>query len=168
MTVPCFSKHICFLSVYNKLPQTSVQFSHSVVSNLLWPHGLQHTRPPCPSPTPGVYSNSCPLTWWCHPTISSSVIPFSPCLQSFPASGSFLKSWLFTTGGHSIAASASASVLPMNIQDWFPLGLTGWISLQSKGLSRVFSNTTVSKHQFFGAQLSYSPTLTFIHRRIQK
>ena len=154
MTVPCFSKRICFLSVYNKLPQTSVQFSHSVMSNSLWPHGLQHTRPPCPSPTPGVHSNSCPLTWWCHPTISSSVIPFSPCLQSFPASGSFLKSWLFTTGGHSIAASASASVLPMNIQDWLPLGLTGLISLQSKGLSRVFSNTTVQKHQFFSVQPS--------------
>ena len=149
MTVPCFSKRICFLSLYNKLPQTSVQFSHSVVSNSLWPHGLQHTRPPCPSPTPGVYSNSCPLTWWCHPTVSSSVIPFSPCLQSFPASGSFLRGWLFTSGGQSIAASASASVVPMNIQDWFPLGLTGWISLQSKGLSRVFFNTIVQKHQFF-------------------
>ena len=154
MTVPCFSKRICFLSLYNKLPQTSVQFSHSVVSNSMWPHGLQHTRPPCPSPTPGVYSNSCPLTWWCHTTVSSSVIPFSPCLQSFPASGSFLRGWLFTSGGQSIAASASASVVPMNIQDWFPLGLTGWISLQSKGLSRVFFNTIVQKHQFFGPQLS--------------
>ena len=101
-----------------------------------------------------VYSNSCPLSCWCHPTISSSIVPFSSCLQSFPASGCFPMSWLFTTGGQSIGASASASVLPMNIQDWFPLGLTGWISLQSKGLSRVFSNTTAQKHQFFGAQLS--------------
>ena len=107
----------------------------------------------CPSPTPGVCSNSCPSSWWCHPTISSSVIPFS-CLQSFPASGSFQMSYLFTSGGQSIGVSASASVLPMNIQDWFSLGLTGWISSQSKGLSRVFSNITVQKHQFFSAQLS--------------
>ena len=132
----------------------SVQFRHSVVSDSLWPHGLQHTRPPCPSPAPGVYSNSCPLSQWCHPNISSSVIPFSSCLQSFPASGSFLMSQLFESGGQSIGVSASASVLPMKIQDWFPLGWTGWISLQSKGLSRVFSNTTVQKHQFFGTQLS--------------
>ena len=118
------------------------------------PHGLQHARPPCPSPTPRVYSNSCPLSPWCHPAISSSVIPFSSCLQSFPASGSFQISQFFTSGGQSIGVSASASVLPMNIQDWFPLGWTGWISLQSKGLSRVFHNTTVQKHQFFGAQLS--------------
>ena len=122
----------------------SVQFSRSVMSVSLQPHGLQHTRPPCPSPTPRDYSNSCPLSWWCHPTISSSVVPFSSRLQSFPASGSFLMSQLFTSGGQSIGASAS--VLPMNIQDWFPLGWTGWISLQSKGLSRVFSNTTVQKH----------------------
>ena len=130
----------------------SVQFSHPVVSNSLGPHGMQHTRPPCPSPTPGVYSNSCPLSWWCHPTISSSVIPLSSCLQSFPASRSFQLSQFFASGGQTIGVSVSASVLPMNIQDWFPLGLTGLI-LQSKGLSRVFSNTTVQKHQFFGAQL---------------
>ena len=132
---------------------SSVQFSCSVVSNSLWPPGLQHARLPCPSPTPGVYSNSCPLSQWCHPTISSSVIPFS-CLPSFPESGCFLVSQFFTSGGQSIGASASASVLPMNIQDWFPLGWTGWISLLSKGLSRVFSNTTVQKHQFFSTQLS--------------
>ena len=117
----------------------------------LWLHGLQHTRLPCP--IPGAYSNSCRVSWWCHPTISSSVIAFSH-LQSFPASGSFPMSQFFTSGGHSIGVSASASVLPMNIQDWFPLGLTGWISLPSKALSRVFSNITVQKHQFFGAQLS--------------
>ena len=134
---------------------SSVQFSHSVLSDSLQPHGLQHTKPPSPSPPPGVYSNSCPLSWWCHPTISSSVTPFSSCLQSFPASGYFLVSQFFTSGGQSIGVSASASVLPMNIQDWFPLGRTGWISLQSKGLSRVFSNTTIQKHQFFGAQLSF-------------
>ena len=132
----------------------SVQFSHSVVSNSLWPHGLQHTRPPCPSPTPGVYSNSCPLSQWCHPIISSSVVPFSSCLLSFPESGSFQMSQFFTSSGQSIGVSASASVIPMNIQDWFPLELTGWISLMSKGLSRVFSNTTVQKHQFFCTQLS--------------
>ena len=125
---------------------SSVQFSHSFVSNSLQPHGLQHARPPCPSPTPRVYSNSCPSSWWCHPTISSSVVPFSSCLQSFPESGSFQMSQQFTIGGQSIGVSASASVLPVNIQDWFPLGWTDWISLQSKGLSRVFSNTTVQKH----------------------
>ena len=129
----------------------SVQFSHSVVSDCFRPHGRQHTRPPCPSPTPGACSNSCPLSWWCHPTISSSILPFSSCLQSFTASGSFLMSQLFTSGDQNIGVSASASVLPMNIQEWFPLGLVGWVSLQSKGLSRVF-NTTVQKHQFFGAQ----------------
>ena len=118
----------------------------------LWPHGLQHARLSCPSPTPKVCLNSCPLSRWCHPTISSSVIPFPSCLQSFPASGSFPMSQLFISGGQSTEASASASVPPMNIQDWFPLGLTYLISLQSKGLSRVFSNTTVQKHQFFGAQ----------------
>ena len=133
----------------------SVQFSHSVVSHSLRPHGLQYTRSPCPLPTPGVYSNLCPLSQWCHPTISSSVIPFSSYLQSFPASGSFQMSQLFASGDQSIGVSASASVLPMNTQDWSPLERTGWISLQSKGLSRVFSNTTVQKHQFlFSAQLS--------------
>ena len=130
------------------------QFSCSVMSDSLQPHGLQHTRPPRPSPTPRVYSNACPLSQWCHPIISSSVVPFSSCLQSFPASGSFPMSQLFASGGQSIGVSASASVLPMNIQDWFPLGWNGWISLQSKGLSRVFSDTTVQKHQFFGTQLS--------------
>ena len=133
---------------------TSGQFSHSVISDSLWPHGPQHARPPCPSPTPGACSNSSPLNWWCHPTISSSVIPFSSRLQSFPASGSFPESQFFTSGGQSIGVWASAPVLQMNIQDWSPLGWTGWISLQSKGLSRVFSNTTAQKHQFFGAQLS--------------
>ena len=131
----------------------SVQFSLSVVSDSLQSHGLQHTRLPCPSPTPGARSNSCSSSWWCHPTISSSVIPFS-CLQSFPASGAFSMSQFFASGGQSIGVLASAPVLPMNIQDWFPLGWTGWISLQSKGLSRVFSNATVQNHQFFGAQLS--------------
>ena len=121
----------------------------------LWdPHGLQHSRPPCPSPTPRVSSNSCPLSRWCHPTISSSVIPFSSCLQSFPASGSFPVSQLFASGGQNFGVSSSASVLPMTIQDWFPLGWTDWISFQSKELSRTFSNTTVQKHQFFGVQLS--------------
>ena len=132
----------------------SVLFSRSIVSSSLWPHGLQHARPPCPSPTPKVYSDSRPLSRWCHPTISSSVVPFSSCPQSFPASGSFQMSQFFASGGQSIGVSASASVLPMNIQDWFPLGWMGWISLQSKGLSRVLSNTTVQKHQFFGTQLS--------------
>ena len=132
---------------------SSVQFSHSVMSDSVQPHGLQHTRPPCPSSTPRVYSNSCPLSQWCHPAISSSVIPFSH-LQSFPASGSFQMSQFFTSGGQSIGVSASASVLPMNIQGWFPLEWTSWISLLSKGFSRVLSNTTVQKHQFFGAQLS--------------
>ena len=132
----------------------SVQFSRSVVSDSWWPHESQHARPPCPSPTPRVYSNSCLLSRWCHPAISSSVTPFSSCPQSLPASGSFPVSQLFTSGGQSIGISASASVLPVNTQDWSPLRGTGWISLQSKGLSRIFSNTTVPKHQFFGAQLS--------------
>ena len=132
----------------------SVQFSHSVVSNSLRPRGLQHARPPCPSPTPGLHPNSCPLSQWCHPTISSSIIPFSACPQSFPASESFQMSQLFTSGGQIISVSASTPVLPVKTQDWSPLGWTEWISLQSKGLSRVFSNTTVQKHQFFGAQLS--------------
>ena len=121
----------------------SVQFSCSVVSNSLEPHWLQWARPPCPLPTPGIYSNSCPLSRWCHPAISSSVIPFSSCPQSLPASGSFSRSQLFTWGGQSIWVSASASILPMNTQDWSPLGWTGWISLQSQGLSRLFFNTTV-------------------------
>ena len=133
----------------------SVQFSSVTQSCLtLRSHELQHTRPPCPSPTPRVYSNSCPSSRWCHPAISSSVIPFSSCLQSFPASGSFLMSQLFASGGQSIAVSASTSVLPKDTQDWSALGWTGWICLQSKGLSRAFSNTTVQKHQFFSAQLS--------------
>ena len=132
----------------------SVQFSCSIMSDSLRPHGVQHAWPPCLSPTPGVYSNSCPSSRWCHPTISSSVIPFSSRLQSFPASESFLMSQFFALGGQSIGASASVSVLLMNIQHWFPLGGTGWISLQFKGLSRVFSNTSVQRHQFFGAQLS--------------
>ena len=131
----------------------SVQFSHLVVSDSLRPHELQHARPPCPSPTPGVHPNPCPFCWWCHPTISFSVVPFSSCPQSFPASGSFQMSQLSTSGSQSIGVSASTSVPPMNTQDWSPLGWTGWISLQSKGLSRVFSNTTVQKHQFFSAQL---------------
>ena len=133
----------------------TAQFSSVTQSCLtLRTHGLQHTRPPCPSPTPGVYSNSYPLSRWCHPTISSSVIPFSSLLQSFPASGSFQMHQFFALGGQRIGVSASISVLSVNIQDWFPLGWTGWISLQSKGLSRVLFNTTVQKHQFFGAQLS--------------
>ena len=142
---------------------SSVQFSCSVMSDSLWSHGLQHNRSPCHSPTPEVYSNTCPLSWWCHPTISSSVIPFSSYLQSFPASGSFQINQVFTSGGQSIGVSASASVLPMHIQDWFPLGWTGWISLQSKGLSRVFSNTTVQKHQSSVLSFLYSPTLISIH-----
>ena len=133
---------------------TSVQISHSVVSDSLRPHESQHARPPCPSPTPGVHSNSPPSSWWCHPAISSSVVPFSSCPQSLPASGSFPMSQLVASGGQSTGVSASTSVLPMNTQDCLPLGWTGWISLQSKGLSRVFSNTTVQKHQFFSAQLS--------------
>ena len=130
---------------------SSVQFSRSVMSDSLWPHESQHARPPCPLLTPGVHSNSCPSSRWCHPAISSSVIPSSSCPQSLPASGSFTMSQLFAWGGQNIGVSASASVLPMNTQDWFPLGWTGWISLQSKGLSRVFSNTTAQKHQFFDA-----------------
>ena len=141
---------------------SSVQFSRSVVSDSLRPHESQHARPPCPSPTPGVHPNPCPLSRWCHPAISSSVIHFS-CCQSFPASGSFQMSQLSKSGGHSIGVSALASVLPINNQDWSPLGWTGWISLQSKGLSRVFfSNTTVQKHQFFGTQLS-SQSNSHIH-----
>ena len=143
-------------------PHCLFQFSRSVVSDSLQPHGLQHTRPSCPSPTPGVYSNSCPLSQWCHPTISSSVVPFSSHLQSFPASESFQMSQFFPSGGQSIGVSALASVLPMNTQDWSPLEWTGWISLQSRGLSRVFSNTTIPKHQFFSTQLS-SQSNSHIH-----
>ena len=140
----------------------SVQFSCSAVSDSWQSHGPQHARLLCPSPIPGVYSNSCPSSQWCHPTISSSIVPFSSCLQPFPASGSFPGSQFFTSGGQSIGVSASTSVLPMNIQNWLPLGQTGWVSLQSKGLSRLFSNTTVQKHQFFDTQPFYGPTLTSI------
>ena len=153
---------VMLLCVYAKLLQSfptlcdlwTVQFSHSVVPDSLRPHEPQHARPPCASPTPRVHPNPCPLCRWCHPTISSSVIPFSSCPQSFPASGSFQMSQLSASGGQSIAVSASTSVPPMNTQDWSPLEWTGWISLQSKGLSRVFSNTTVQKHQLFSSQLS--------------
>ena len=150
ISVYCLWPHIlcCPVSIHH-----SIQFSHSVVSESLWPHELQHASPPCPSSIPRVYSNSCPLSWWCHPTIPSPVVPFSSCPQSFPASRSFQMSQLFTSGGQSVGVSASTSVLPMNTQDWSPLGWTDWISLQSKELSRVFSDTTVQKHQFFGAQL---------------
>ena len=145
-------------SIYNQIAKylfsISVQFSCSVMSDSLWPHGLQHARLPCPSPAPRAYPNSCASSQWCHPTISSSVVPFSSLLRSFPALGSFLRNQFLASGGQSIGASARASVLPMNIQDWFPLGWTGLISLQSKGLSTVFSNTTAQKHQFFCAQLS--------------
>ena len=156
LTVPgTLQKTVVSTSWYCHRSISSVQLSSVAQScPTLQPHGLQHTRLPCLSLTSRVCSNSCPLSQWCHPTISSSVIPFSSYLQSFPASGSFPMSCLFASGGQSIGASASASVPPMNIQDWFPLGLTGWISLQSKGLTRVFSNTAVQKHQFFSAQLS--------------
>ena len=153
----CCSMTIQFYLCFSRCLFLSYQFS-SVQSlshvDSLQARGLQHARLPCPSPTPGAYSNSCTLSRWGHPTISSSAIPFSSCLQSFPASGSFPLSQLFTSGGQRIAVSASASVLPMNIQDWSPWGETGCISLQSKGLSRIFSNTTVQKHQFFSGQLS--------------
>ena len=145
-----------------QIPET-IQFSCSLVSHSWRPHEPQHTRPPCPSPTDGVYPNACPLSRWCHPIISSSLVPFSSCPQSFLASGSSQMSQLFTSGGQRIGVSASTSVPPINTQDWSPLGWTGWISLQSKGLSRVFSNTTVQKHQFFGVHFLYSPTLTSIH-----
>ena len=143
-------------------PLKWIQFSRSVVSDYLRPHESQHARPPCPSPTPRVHSNSCPSSRWRHPAISSSVVPFFSCPQSLPASGSFPMSQLFTWSGQSIGVSASASVLPMNTQDWSPLGWTSWISLQSNRLSRVFSNTTVQKHQFFGTQLS-SQSNSHIH-----
>ena len=152
-----FIRQLCHILLLCSFLLSSVQFSSSVMSYSLQSHGLQHTRPHCPSPTPRACSNPCPLSQWCHPTISSSIMPFSSCLQSFPASRSFSLSQFFTSGCQRTGASASASVLPMNIQDWFPLGWTGWISLQSKGLSRVFSNTTVEKHQFLRAQLSLWP-----------
>jgi len=148
-----FKKLKCFFTT-NSETNHSVEFSRSVVSDSLWPHEPQHARSPCRSPTPGVHPNPYPLSQWCHPIILSSVVPFSSCLQSFPASGSFSVSQLFTSGGQSIEVSASISVPPMNNQDWSPSEWTGWISLQSKTLLRVFSNTTVQKHQFFGAQLS--------------
>ena len=151
----CFiGSFLCALLAKNKPILSWAEFRCSVISDSFWGHGLQHIRLPCPSPTPRAYSNSCPPSWECHKTTSSFVIPFSSCLKSFPASGSFPTGQFFTAGGQSIGGSASTSVLPINIQDWFPLGWTGWISLQSKGLSRVFSNTTVQKHQFFSAQLS--------------
>ena len=146
----------------------SVQFSGSVVSESPWPHGLQHTRLPCPSPTPRAYSDSCPSSRWCHPTISSCVLPFSSCLQSCPASGSFPMSQFFASGGQSIGVSASASVLSTNIQDWFPLGWTGWISLQSKGLSRVFSNPQFKSINSLVLSFLYSSTLTSIHELLEK
>ena len=139
-----------------------IQFSCSVMFRSLQPHGLQHARPPCPSSIPEVYSNSCPLSWWCHPTISSSVIPFFSCLQSFPASGSFPMSHFFASGGQSIGVSASTLVLPMNIRDWFPLGWTSLITLLSKGLSRAFSNTTVESISSLVFSLLYDPTLTSV------
>ena len=156
----CCSKSSRALSYFSQrlisVSQSVGQFCHSVVSSFLRPHGLWHARFLCPSPTPGASSNTCLSSQWCHPTISSSVIPFS-CLQSSPTSGSFPVSQFFASGGQSIGVSVSASVLPINIHDWFPLGWTGWISLQSKGLSRVFCNTTVQKYQFFGAQPSLWP-----------
>ena len=151
----CKSKRCIFVTDVQSLVTlgfSSVQFSRSVMSDSLQPHEPQHARPPCPSPTPRVHPNPCPLRQWCHPTISSSVVPFSSCPQSFPASGSFQMSQLSVSSGQSIGVSGSTSVLPMNTEDWSPLGWTVWISLQSKGLARVFSNTTVQKHQFFGAQ----------------
>ena len=150
------------MSIIIHFYNSSVQFSHSVVSDSLRPDELQHARPPCPSPTPGVHSNSCPSSRWCHPAISSSVVPFS-CPQSLPASESFPMSQLFTSGGQIIGVSASTSVLPVNTQDWSSLGWTCWISLQSKGLSIVFFNTTVQKHQFSALSFLHSPTLTSIH-----
>ena len=149
--------------VSHPLLLSSVQFSRSVMSKSLRPHELQHARFPCPSPTPGVHPNPCLLNWWCHPTITSSVVPFSSHPQSFPAFGSFQMSQLLASGDQSIGVSASTSVLPMNTQEWSPLGWTSWISLQSKGLSRVFSNTTVQKHNSSVLSFLYSPTLTSIH-----
>ena len=156
---PCISFFWLFRSI--SFSQYSLVQS-LIMSDSLRLRGLQHARPPCPSPTPGIYPNSCPLSWWCHPTISSSVIPFSSCPQSFPESRSFQMSQLFASGGQSIGVSVSTSVLPVNTQDGSPLGWTGWISLQFKGLSRVLSNTIVQKHQFFSAQLS-SQSNSHIH-----
>ena len=153
---PCCPNQVKFQLI------SSVQFSRSVVSDCLWPHESQHTRPPCLSPSAGVHSNSCPSSQWCHPAISSSVVPFSSCPQSLPASESFPMSQLFTWGGQSTGVSALASFLPKKSQDWSPSEWTGWISLQSKGLSRVIPSTTVQKHQFFGAQLS-SQSNSHIH-----
>ena len=164
MQVELCTNFICLLQA-SYPPKTPVQFSCSVMSYSLQPHEPQHTRPPCPSPTPGVHPNPWPSSWWCHPTISSSVIPFSSCPQSFPASGSFQMNQFFASGGQSIGVSASASVLPVNTQDWSPLGWTGWISLQYKGISRVFSNTRVQKHQYFSTQLS-SQSNSHIHTRL--
>ena len=149
---------MCWEGWPNSLLFTSVQFSCSVVSDSLWPHGLQHTRPPCPSPAPGACSNSCPSSLWCHPTISSSVVPFSSHLQSFPASGSFPVSYFLSSDGQSIGVSASASVLPVNSQDWSPLGWTGWISLQSKGLSRVFPTAQLNSINSSALSFLHSPT----------
>ena len=160
-----------FLWLFQWKSENSIQFSQFsclVVSKSLRPHELQHARPPYPSPTPRVHANSCPTSRWCHPAISSSVVPFSSCPQSLPASGSFPMSQLFTRGGQSIVVSALASVLPMNTQDWSPLGWTGWTSLQSKGLSGVFSNTTVQKHQFFSTQLSSQSNSHIYTRLLEK
>ena len=151
---PLWPNYLLKASPPNIITFSSVQFSCSVVSDSLQPHVLQHARPPCPSPAPGVHPSSCPLSRWCHPTISASVVPLSSCLQSFPASGSFQMSQFFTSDGQSIGVSASTSALPMNTQDQSPLGWTDWISLQSKGLSRVFYNNTILKNQFFSAQPS--------------
>ena len=152
------------ISWYRLPPQfSSAQFSRSVMSDSLRPHGLQHISLPCPSPTPGPYSNSCPSSQWCHPTISSSIIPFSSCLQSFLASGSFPMSQFFTSGSESIGVSASASVLPMNIQDSFPFGWTGWISLQPKGLSESSPTPQFKSINSLPFSFLYSPTPIFIH-----
>ena len=157
-----FPGHLCICNINVPRP-VSVQFSHSVMSDSLQPHGLQHARLPSPSPTPRAYSNSGPLSQWCHPTISSSVVPFSSCLQSFPASGFFPLSYFFASGSQSIGVSASALIPPMNIQDWFPLGWTGWISLQSKGLSRVFSGENFESISTLMLRFLYRPTLTSIN-----
>ena len=156
-------KNLSLINKFFSFTFSSVQFSRSVVSDSLWPHELQHARPPCLSPTARVYPKPCSSSQWCHQTISSSVIPFSSCPQSFPASGSFQMSQLFTSDGQSIGVSASKSVLPMNTQNWSPLGWTGWISLQSKRLSRVFSNTTVQSINSLALSFLHSPTFTSIH-----
>ena len=150
-----------FINLFKSPNNLCIQLSRSVMSSSLWPHESQHARPPCPPPTPGVHSNSCPSSWWCHPAILSSVVPFSSCPQSLPASQSFPMSQLFTWGGQSTGVSALASFFPKNTQGWSPLEWTGWISLQSKGLSRVFSNTTVQTH--LGLSFLHSLTLTSIH-----